>query len=236
MIIEKESPLRHLPADLDPKQATFLDGIRYAIEMADLAYSRLTQSLHVFATEYARGSETTVNDRLWASSFLDAWSIVDSVHRLRGLLAQLPQLKKSSPPYQVFERKTRDVEEMRNIVQHLNRELRHFAQNNLPVFGTIDWLTVINTDLGIVRSSVIVAGRAMSGTHQLCNPLGKRVAIPVDHITLTCKSRTVDVSGTISSITSIVSMIETSLRALPSETPNRWLGCISRDGNQMRRF
>ena len=40
MIISENSPFRKLPL-LDRKTSLFLDGIRYSIEMADLAYSRL---------------------------------------------------------------------------------------------------------------------------------------------------------------------------------------------------
>ena len=41
MIIDEGSPFRRLPSELDRRQALFLDGIRYSVEMADLAHTRL---------------------------------------------------------------------------------------------------------------------------------------------------------------------------------------------------
>jgi len=45
MIIEDDSPFHQLPAALNRKQTLFLDGIRYSVEMADLAHSRLQAAL-----------------------------------------------------------------------------------------------------------------------------------------------------------------------------------------------
>lgn len=44
MIINNDSPLRRLPP-LDPKTTLILDGIRYSIEMADAAYSKLHKTI-----------------------------------------------------------------------------------------------------------------------------------------------------------------------------------------------
>lgn len=45
MIVSEESRFRRLPPELKPKQRLFFDGIRYSIETADLAYSRLRETL-----------------------------------------------------------------------------------------------------------------------------------------------------------------------------------------------
>jgi hypothetical protein len=45
MIIDDGSPFMQLPAALNRKQALFLDGIRYSVEMATLAHARLRRTL-----------------------------------------------------------------------------------------------------------------------------------------------------------------------------------------------
>lgn len=85
MIISDGSPLRRLPSELDRRQALFLDGIRYSVEMADLAYTRLRQTLFNLAEQ--RGSGTSLDHWLFVSAVQDAWSLIDSLHRLRGLLS-----------------------------------------------------------------------------------------------------------------------------------------------------
>ena len=121
----------------------------------------------------------------FAGPFLDAWSIVDSVHRLRELLEQLPGFARAkSPSYQVFVRKTADVEDFRNTIQHLRTELPQYAQNGWPVWGVLDWVAVVDEAEGLLRMCAIVAGRILSGECFLCNPLGKAIEQPVDHVTL----------------------------------------------------
>jgi len=45
MLIGDNSPLRRLPANLNPKQTQFCDGLRFTVEMADIAYQQLTAHL-----------------------------------------------------------------------------------------------------------------------------------------------------------------------------------------------
>jgi hypothetical protein len=49
MIIDDNSPLRRLPGELNRKQALFLDGIRYSVEIAYLSHTRLRQTLFELA-------------------------------------------------------------------------------------------------------------------------------------------------------------------------------------------
>jgi hypothetical protein len=49
-MIREDSPLRHPPTALSRRQAIILDGIRYAADMADVAYERLTFNLQRVAT------------------------------------------------------------------------------------------------------------------------------------------------------------------------------------------
>lgn len=84
MIIGDESPLRRLPGQLDRKQMLYLDGIRYSIEMADLAHLRLQQTLLDLANH---SNDSDPVHLYFVAAVQDAWSIVDSVHRLSWITA-----------------------------------------------------------------------------------------------------------------------------------------------------
>jgi hypothetical protein len=72
MIIDEGSPFRRLPSELDRRQALFLDGIRYSVEMADLAHTRLRQTLFDIAKEQNRGAQA------------NHWSLVSAVQDAHG--------------------------------------------------------------------------------------------------------------------------------------------------------
>jgi hypothetical protein len=135
MIIEDDSPFHQLPAALNRKQTLFLDGIRYSVEMADLAHSRLQAALLQHTQNVESASEGATGEHyLHTAAFQDAWSIVDSLHRLRGLLSQMPGVKQNAPPLQVFRRQTDVVEDLRNGVQHLNHHIDALVAQKLPTW------------------------------------------------------------------------------------------------------
>ena len=90
MILGPESILRRVPSALNRVQSLYIQGIRLSIEMADLAHQRLIQTLLDASEERQSGDKAEVPTALAMS---DAWSIVDYVHRLRGLVRHLPQVK-----------------------------------------------------------------------------------------------------------------------------------------------
>lgn len=75
-MIGKDSPLRLLPRDLDARQSLIFDGIRYAAEMADLAYGRLRLELVQLSTCAESGGQPSS----FTPVFCDAWTIVDSAN------------------------------------------------------------------------------------------------------------------------------------------------------------
>src|SRR3989442_1338100 len=87
-IINEQSPLKRIPGSLNDRQRLFVDGIRYSIEMADVAFTRLcTVAVSV-------DNEGSLPDGVeFAHVFLDSWSIVDAVHRLRRLVDGFPRAK-----------------------------------------------------------------------------------------------------------------------------------------------
>ena len=141
MLVSKESPLRKIPYALDRKQALFIDGIRFTFEMIDVAYVRLLYILEQITTDDSFREEHPM-----AEAFMEAWSIVDSVHRLRCLISQMPGFKQNElPQRKIFLEKTKDVEDFRHTIQHLNNDIIKLADQNEPAWGILSWFTI--TDL-----------------------------------------------------------------------------------------
>src|SRR6266481_4749827 len=90
MIIGLDSELRRIPAALDPKQAFFVEGIRVCIEMIDFAHSRLQATL--LKMDLQIDSNHTPSPEENTSALLDAWSLIDSIHRLGDLARHLPNV------------------------------------------------------------------------------------------------------------------------------------------------
>ncbi len=188
MLIEPQSPLRRIPESLDRREALFFDGIRFTVEMMDIAYRRLADTLH----EHAQAQNPAFRQsNPMALPFLDAWSIVDSVNRLRRLLDRLPTIKhKQIPEREVFLRGTETVDEFRNRIQHLDTEMTSITESKEPVWGTISWFTSLDSEIGgqvqLGRISLMVSGSIFREPQEFkfINPCGQTIIYPVGLITL----------------------------------------------------
>ena len=187
MIINDQSPFRRLPPHLDRKQTLFLDGIRYSIEMADLASSRLSETLFEISFNQEDSESKHLNT---VSALQDAWSIVDSIHRLRGLLSQAPGFKQKAPGMRLFLQRTADIGHLRNSVQHLNNEIKSLVNKNLPVWGVLSWFAIRDPKQRSGLACSLIAGTLFeSKNNPIVNPLGKMMHGLVDLITLTANER-----------------------------------------------
>ena len=211
MILAEESPLRRLPSSLNRKQMLFFDAIRYSIEMADLAHGRLRQILEEFASCYR--SERP--PQKYVCAFLEAWSVIDSVHRLRQLLFRLPGLKQNAPGFQLFQRQTKDVLDLRNCLQHLNKEVEAALKGHLPLLGGINWVYAEKAGSGSVLSCALIAGTVWGKKKgpQLVNPCGKKIFPPVDLITLQVSSHRVSLSEVMNAVKALANSIEKQLQS-----------------------
>lgn len=138
MLLPENSPLRRPPATFSRRQVLFLDGNRYAAEMAHIAYERLFAHLQNVA---ASPNELRVSDI--ATAMLDAWSIVDSAHRFRNLLRELPGLS-NSPWKRLFLDRTADIETLRHSVQHQPGEVDGLISGGGQLWGYLSWAEVRN--------------------------------------------------------------------------------------------
>ena len=217
MIIGNDSPFRRIPTQTNRKQMLFFDGIRYSVEMADLAHNRLRETLYEIAQS---PTVPEPNSHDFAPAVLDAWSIIDLVHRLRGLLEQAPGVKQKSPALLSFMKKTVKIEKLRNSVQHLNQQIHKIADLNIPVWGALSWVTMFDPEVKSVWTCTLVAGTFFERSEPLISPLGKKFHPPVDLITLQASNYSVCLSDAIRDVEPVVSCLEDYLREQFKDLPN----------------
>ncbi len=129
MILKETSPLLRLPNGLPAALVQLLDGVRYGIEMADLSYQRLAGTmLSLFAPE----SERPPSHVLATSAFLDAWSMINSVSRLRKLIPQAYDAR--VPAQKVFLDETEALRQLRNSIEHADERI--LRAEPFPMPGT----------------------------------------------------------------------------------------------------
>jgi hypothetical protein len=181
-----------------------LEALRVSLEVAGITYRRLVSTLAAATADLGAGRRIEVPS---APAFADAWTLVDTADRLQRLLGRRPRSMRSSRPpppdvqatptlrdfLELFRRAALPVREMRNAVQHLENELVHVAARGDTVWGSLAWVSPISTTA--CRSSVLVGGTLMDNrAYMLVNPVGRKIAGPVDHITLTAFEQTANLS------------------------------------------
>ncbi len=134
-MIESDSPLRSLPRNLPPRQVLFLDAIRLSAQMANISYRELSD---IAQDLMERGEGRNIGDAS-SRAITHAYSFVDAANRLREVVPQMRGLKHNSE-YELFIRGTRDIKNLRKVVQHLNQELRNITNRRTASMGTITWL------------------------------------------------------------------------------------------------
>jgi hypothetical protein len=193
-VFDKESPFRHFPRDLDPTQRRFLEGIRFSVEMAQLSSMRLRSLVTMISLNGNFPNETETYPVPAASAFLDAWSMVDSFHRLRELFRFMPRLKKRARLLEIFFRTSSSVEPLRNRVQHLKGDLVDPKLIHLPVWGTLGWLWIIDLSFKRFLSGVLTAGPDTGQLRPMPIPGNRIFHDQLDHITLSVGIDEIDLS------------------------------------------
>lgn len=186
MIIANESPLRRIPHGWDRKETLHFDAIRCSIEMIDLSFASLRNRL----LELTKQHDLDKNKRIpnpgqqIMGSMLDAWSVIDSTYRLRGLLEQIPRIKHNSPPLIIFDQKTENIETLRHLIQHLNTEISKIVTRNSTVLGVLSWIAWLKPEEKWCYTCSIAAGSLFERKDPFINPAGRSIQPPIDLITL----------------------------------------------------
>jgi hypothetical protein len=222
LILGKESPLRNLPAILQRRQLLFFEATRFTIDTIDLAYLRLAETLPRLTRNIQDGDSQGLPSSV--SAMLDAWAIVDSLHRLRGLIEGLPGLKAKMrrPEVRSFLENTANVSGLRNTIQHLNTGISGVVDDkNWSVFGSLSWL-IVEPETNRILSCVYLPGTP-TGSHPVINPAGRRVwRFPVDSITIEQSGISVGVSDAVRSVARLAAFLEESLgKAFAEQIPEQ---------------
>ena len=205
------SPFLNIPAALDPKQAVFLDGMRHAIEISGLSYTRFCHGLTELAVKQSedfRGSKFT-------HIFLDAWAFIDAVDRFRCLWEMQPnsgRICKEFSPSSVRSR-LQPVRDVRNVSAHIAQKVDQIVALNSSALGSINWVTFISHKPLKVKTYFIRPG-VMSGRikGQFAMPSG---VVDFIHgsgcISLTIGKHVVNLSEAYKTVCSIVEFAEASM-------------------------
>lgn len=116
----------------------FLDAMNYSFQMVLFQKEDVDRILPILEkTESIEGEYETYAIRLIQT----LWGIIDTGHRVRELVQQIPGLKKNSPEIQLFIRNTRSVEELRHYIQHLRHGIHALPEKSSPLWGVISWVS-----------------------------------------------------------------------------------------------
>ena len=191
----------------------FFDGIRVAVEMAERAYERLADTLHRSAI-----TESSHEDRfrLVPLCLLDAWSIVDSTSRLRGLLRQLPGFKSDATSLNIFLERTEDIWGLRNLGQHLEGKIARLAAKGHTVWGTLTWLVLVDDQTGKFKAGLLVSGSQFGTMHALPSVSNIKMYANIDHVTLTAGGHEANLSTVMRAIADFIPKLEGELTRLLS--------------------
>ena len=206
-MIKRDSILRRLPLELDRKQALFLDGIRHSAEIAHLAYERLRGLLTKIAcdenSEHERGE-------LYTAVFLDAWSVVDSIHRFLDLYRLFPEARmvEADPSDQKDREVFQRVRDVRNVTDHLGQRMDYVLSRKSAAMGILSWCTIISPEQGVAVICSIIPGTLGCQSGPIVNPCGKNVELPSGMVSITACEHTADLSEAMTVLRHRVSEIE----------------------------
>lgn len=206
-MIAHDSPLRNLPQRIDRKQALFLDGIRHACEIAFFAHQRLRTSLAEIALSYPGPTPSDA----FSGPFVDAWAVVDSLDRMRGLLQLMPGLtfRPSAENRPRFVVETESIRSVRNVSDHLAERADFVIARQGTALGVLSWVTPL--DGQSARSCALRPGVLFESRTQVPNPLGRTVNAPSDLIVLEAGGHRASLTDAMEALARTVSYLESSL-------------------------
>lgn len=181
-MLSQDSILRRVPAVLNPKQAFFIDGIRHAVEIMELAYHRLRAILTQIALNPPSSDDVP---KLGPQVFLDAWAMIDAIDRFRMLYQQMPGMTRVSsegviPLSEVIE----PFRQVRNISDHLAQRADHVLSYDGAALGSLTWCTGFEIIPGRLWFCTLRPGTIRTMPEFRREPLLTTIDWPTDRICL----------------------------------------------------
>jgi hypothetical protein len=154
--VTDEPSLRCLPKILVTEQRMALDMVIYSIDLVEVAMARLQLAARHIISKYP---EMDSDRRIRRGMYLDAWSVVNSIHDLRTILGKFPgELK--APEITKFIDETEVTTHLRNGIDHLPGSINNLAKKKGPsaLFGGLSFVWVYELrEMGIpARSRICV--------------------------------------------------------------------------------
>ena len=133
-LLGADSPLTHLPLALAGSERAWFEAVSVTLRITDLAFLRLTKTL---AMAFRTTSPSTL-----PSALVDAWTLVDALHRLARLVNHSVPAFVTSNEFKAEKRAflalKAPVEELRHAVQHLDERVQKLAAG-VPAWGALSW-------------------------------------------------------------------------------------------------
>jgi hypothetical protein len=119
------------------REVLLLDALRYSLELERKEFLSLKASLRKIERKVSEN--LPLSDSLTLKALSSSWSIIDTVHRIHGLVAQVPRLQRASE-IRAFRRATLEIKDFRNLYQHLNTEIPKINGPTNPIMGVLSWV------------------------------------------------------------------------------------------------
>lgn len=178
MLIGKDSILNKIPPNLEQRQIFLLEGIRYCGNSIFISFLTLKKELEYVSNNSLRSQSCSI-------IFKEAWSQIDSTHRLTNLLSALysydPENEKASGDDFEY---LLQVKPFRHTFQHLDERIDELLlELNAPVWGNISWANFLNKEQ--CKAFVLSAGHPRNNFEsRIVNPAGQTIQGPIDLITI----------------------------------------------------
>ncbi len=214
-MISSNSPFRRLPVNLPRRQILYFDALRLSAEMAGPAFERLYDLLMLVSKQ--SGGDPPADKAVRALS--DAYCVIDSAHRFREILQTTPRLKHNAV-FELFIRQTQDVKKLRNVVQHLNRNVDRIAQEGWAALGNLTWLGPSVVRGGPPTSWIIQAGTSYPGQITHGPMIDFQSSIPpgeIVDISLATAGVRVNLTTLVGRLRSIIKNLEVPLKKLAAD-------------------
>jgi hypothetical protein len=176
-MLSNDSILRRIPVAVAPKQALFIDGIRHAVEIMDLAYSRLRETLTAIALDPPTSESLP---KIASYAFLDAWAIVDAIDRFRLLYLYMPP----TPGVEPLKTVTQPFRKLRNVADHPSQSADFVVARGSAALGTLTWLTGFKLDPATIWFCTLCPGTIRSKHEFRKEPILSTIDWPTDRICL----------------------------------------------------
>lgn len=208
-IVQPNSPLRRIPASFNVRQRAYFDGIVYSIEIADMAYRRLRETLWSISKRVDEDDDI----HEYVHAVADAWLAIDSLNRLRALCMSAPLIAETEY-CRGFVQNLHQVKGMRNNVQHLDGRIDIMVRKKQPVWGSLSWAVVTDNPPTKARLHTLVAGSFRPGEHEMVDIGGRSFLMPVDAITLTAGGESLELSELMVATADFTALAEADLSQL----------------------